>query len=127
MTSSDMQSDASDKLRQIMAGKDEQRDDNEDELMMGSGSDSEALSDIFETDSDSEIEEKEERPLYLNEFEKFPIQNVGEGEDFEEHLRRISADSKNGKLSGKDDELPDLDEVDRMVLQAASLLRKKRR
>ncbi|KAM7501649.1 hypothetical protein LguiB_000553 [Lonicera macranthoides] len=125
MTSSDMQTDASEKLRQIKAGKDEQRDDNEDELMMGS--DSEALSDIFETDSDSEIEEKEERPLYLNEFEKFPVQNVGEGEDFEEHLHKISADSKNGKLLGKDDELPDLDEVDRMVLQAASLLKKKRR
>ncbi|KAM7501645.1 hypothetical protein LguiB_000549 [Lonicera macranthoides] len=125
MTSSDMQTDASDKLRQIMAGKVEQHDDNEDELMMGS--DSEALSDIFESDSDSEIEEKDERPLYLNEFEKFPVRNVGEGEDFEEHLRKISADSKNCKLSGKDDELPDLDEVDRMVLQAASLLKKKRR
>lgn len=108
-----------------MAGKVEQHDDNEDELM--TGSDSEALSDIFESDSDSEIEEKDERPLYLNEFEKFPVQNVGEGEDFEEHLRKISADSKNCKLSGKDDELPDLDEVDRMVLRAASLLKKKRR
>ncbi|GFZ20053.1 RNA-binding CRS1 / YhbY (CRM) domain protein [Actinidia rufa] len=92
----------------------------------GMDSDSEDLSDIFETDCDSDNEEKKERPLYLDEFDKFPAQTEGEIEDFEAHLRQVSAEAKKAKSMGKDEELPDLDEVDRMFLQAASLLRKKR-
>merc|ERR1712216_238803 len=43
-------------------------------------SDSEDLSDSFETDSEREAEEKGERPLYLEEFEKFPVKNYEEPE-----------------------------------------------
>lgn len=93
----------------------------EDEMMdSGIGSDSEALSDMFDTDSDTDNPEKVERPLYLDQVEKFPPRRTGEVEDFEEHLRRISADSRNEKKS-------EFDEVDRMILQAASLLKKQRR
>lgn len=92
----------------------------EDEMMdSGIGSDSEALSDMFDTDSDTDNPEKVERPLYLDQVEKFPPRRTGEVEDFEDHLRQISADSRNEKS--------EFDEVDRMILQAASLLKKQRR
>ncbi|GAA0156576.1 RNA splicing factor [Lithospermum erythrorhizon] len=104
-------------------------DDSESESVMGS--DSEELSDIFETESDRENDdgddEKEKRHLYLDQFEKFPAYSNEETEDFEDHLRQISTDSRKEKSRGKGDGLPDLDEVDRMVLRAASLLKKKRR
>ncbi|KAI3900878.1 hypothetical protein MKW92_024924 [Papaver armeniacum] len=95
-------------------------------------SDSEgALSDIFETDTDEDENEedtarvKEKPNLYLDEFEKFPTVDR-ETEDFEEYVRRISADSKKTDQSVKDDvKLPDLDEVDRIFLSAGSLLKKK--
>lgn len=91
-------------------------------------SDSEDLSDIFETDSETETEEKAEpRPLYLDEFDKFPVENDEEHEDFEEHLRQISIDSRNAKSLGKDEESPNFDEVDKMFLRAASLLKKQKR
>ncbi|GFQ05979.1 uncharacterized crm domain-containing protein at3g25440 chloroplastic, partial [Phtheirospermum japonicum] len=90
------------------------------------GSDSEALSDIFESESETENEVKEEKTLYMDVFEKIPTDSDGEGDDFEEHLRQISADSRKEK-SDKDVEMADLDEVDRMILRAASLLKKKRR
>ncbi|KAJ4962497.1 hypothetical protein NE237_022436 [Protea cynaroides] len=111
------------KLEEILAENDESpEDDSMNES--GIGSDSEALSDIFETDSDGDVdvEQKAERPLYLDEFEKFPAENDGEPEDFEDHLRQISAHSKR-----KDVELPDLDEVDKMFLHAGTLLRQKKR
>ncbi|KAG6401316.1 hypothetical protein SASPL_138168 [Salvia splendens] len=90
-------------------------------------SDSEDLSDIFESESDAETEGKDVKPLYMDEFEKFPVQSEGEDDDFEEHLRQISADMKKGKSLNRDVEAEDLDEVDRMVLRAASLLKKKRK
>lgn len=91
-------------------------------------SDSEDLSDIFETDSETETEEKAElRPLYLDQFDKFPVQNDEEHEDFEEHLRQISIDSRNAKSLGKDDDSSHFDEVDKMFLRAASLLKKQKR
>ncbi|XP_077229521.1 RNA-binding CRS1 / YhbY (CRM) domain protein isoform X2 [Tasmannia lanceolata] len=90
-------------------------------------SDSEALSDIFETDSDGETGEKADRPLYLDAIEKFPTEAEREPEDFKEHLRQIAANSNKTNLFGKNDELSDLDEVDRMFLRAGSLLRKKRK
>ncbi|XP_043722687.1 uncharacterized CRM domain-containing protein At3g25440, chloroplastic isoform X1 [Telopea speciosissima] len=107
------------KLEEILS---ENNESPEDDSMSesGIGSESEALSDIFETDSDGDVEQKAERSLYLDEFEKFPAKNSGEPEDFEDHLRQISADSRR-----KDMELPDLDEVDRMFLRAGSLLKKK--
>ncbi|KAL7201189.1 hypothetical protein ACSBR1_032986 [Camellia fascicularis] len=116
----------SDRLKLLMA-KNEECPEYDPASESGMGSDSEDLSDIFETDSDTENEEKKtEQPLYLDEFEKFLVQ-TDEMEDFEEHLSQMSADSVKGKSVGKDEELPDLDEVDQMFLQAASLLKKKRR
>ncbi|GAY51651.1 hypothetical protein CUMW_135840 [Citrus unshiu] len=91
-------------------------------------SDSEDLSDIFETDSETETEEKAElRPLYLDQFDKFPVQNDEEHEDFEEHLRQISIDLRNVKSLGKDEDSFHFDEVDKMFLRAASLLKKQKR
>ncbi|KAK2649175.1 hypothetical protein Ddye_016664 [Dipteronia dyeriana] len=91
------------------------------------GSDSEDLSDIFETDSDSEVDEKAERPLYLDQFEKFPTEHNEEPEDFKEHLHQISVDSRNSKSFGKDEDTPNFDEVDKLFLRAANLLKKQRR
>ncbi|KAK4408720.1 putative CRM domain-containing protein, chloroplastic [Sesamum angolense] len=82
---------------------------------------------FFETESDTENEEKAEKPLYLDVFDKIPMNSDEEQENFEEHLRQISADSRKEKSTDKDLELADLDEVDRMVLRAASLLKKRRR
>lgn len=108
----------SDRLKELMAKSDET-----DSMV----SDSEHLLDIFETDTENE-EEREEKPLYMDQFEKIPVQSDTEDEDFEEHLRRISANSRKEKPCNKDeDELADLDDVDRMVLRAASLLKKKRK
>ncbi|KAG5052117.1 hypothetical protein JHK87_004315 [Glycine soja] len=77
----------------------------EDETDMNSelDSDSDKLSDIFETDSDTENFVKEEKPLYLDEFDNFPEQSDGEMNDFEEHMRQMSLKSKNME---KDDNLP---------------------
>lgn len=96
-------------------------------LVLDMASDSEDLSDIFESESDAETEGKDVKPLYMDEFEKFPVHSEGEDDNFEEHLRQISADMKKGKSLNRDVEAEDLDEVDRMVLRAASLLKKKRK
>uniref|UniRef100_A0A1J3ELJ4 Putative CRM domain-containing protein, chloroplastic n=1 Tax=Noccaea caerulescens TaxID=107243 RepID=A0A1J3ELJ4_NOCCA len=94
-------------------------DEQEEELATDSD-----LSDIFETDSESE-NEKAERPLFLEEFEKFPARNSNiEGEEDDDHDDGDFGDSVKAK-SG--DEFPDFDEVDKMFLRAASLLKKKRR
>ncbi|GFQ06911.1 zinc finger CCCH domain-containing protein 30 [Phtheirospermum japonicum] len=92
----------------------------------GIASDFEALSNVFESESEMENEVKEEKTLYMDVFEKIPTDSDGEGDDFEEHLRQISAYSRKEK-SDKDVEMADLDEVDRMILRATSLLKKKRR
>lgn len=113
----------SDKLRELI-------NDNmgcpEDETDIESGldscSDTDKLSDIFETDSDVDDLVKEEKPLYLDEFDNFPEQSDGESDDFEEHLRQVS-NSENMK---KDVDSPKFDEVDRIFLRAASFLKKKR-
>ncbi|KAF5178363.1 RNA-binding CRS1 / YhbY (CRM) domain protein [Thalictrum thalictroides] len=93
----------------------------------GTISDSEGLSDIFETDTDEEVEEKAERPLYLDTFENFPSESNEEPEDFEEHLRQISLNSKKTNQPKKEVELPEIDELDRIFLRAGSLLRQTRR
>jgi poly(A)-specific ribonuclease len=66
----------------------------------------------------------EEKPLYLNEFNKFPEQSDGDTDDFEEHLQQLSFNSKNME---KDTNLPKFDEVDHIFLRAASFLKKKRK
>ncbi|KAJ0080087.1 hypothetical protein Patl1_22405 [Pistacia atlantica] len=105
--------------------KESSKDDPEMDSLMGS--DSEDLSDIFETDSDTEKDEKAQRPLYLDNFDKFPAENDEEPEDFEEHLRQISVNSRAAKSLQKDVDSPNFDEVDQMFLRAASLLKKQRR
>ncbi|KAK6145166.1 hypothetical protein DH2020_021986 [Rehmannia glutinosa] len=113
----------SERLKELLA----KTDDNDSNMDSDMGSDSEALSDIFETESETENEEKDEKPLYMDEFEKIPVHSDREEDDFEEHLRQISADSRKEKSDKDNVELADLDEVDRMILRAASLLKKKRR
>ncbi|BAU01166.1 putative CRM domain-containing protein [Vigna angularis] len=118
---SNFQLDNSVKHQELMddnIGCTEDETDNDSEL----DSDSDKLSDIFETDSDVENFTKEEKPLYLDEFDKFPEQSNGETIDFEEHLRQMSLNSKNME---KDQDLPKLDEVDRIFLHATSFLKKK--
>jgi poly(A)-specific ribonuclease len=116
----------SDKLKEILDGN---KECSEDDSIMDTGmaSDSEDLSDIFETESDTETENKVEQPLYLDEFEKFPVESDKEPEDFEEHLRQISIDSRKAKALEKNSDLPNFDEVDQIFLRAALLLKKKRR
>ncbi|XP_059300752.1 uncharacterized CRM domain-containing protein At3g25440, chloroplastic-like [Lycium ferocissimum] len=124
---SDQQIEASDKLKRIMVENEEQGEENDSMVDTDIGSDTEDLSDIFETDSEEEHEEKTEEPLYLDVFEKFPVQSNGDAQDFEEHLRQISSNSRKEKSPGEDVDTPRLDDVDRMILQAASLLKKRRR
>lgn len=93
----------------------------------GSISESENLSDIFETDSDAGTEEQDPRPLYLDQIERFPSGEDGDPEDFQEHLRRISAAARRGGLGGeKDLNVAELDDIDKIFLRAGSLLKKKR-
>lgn len=101
----------------------------EDESLMESStwSDSEDLSDIFETDSEGETEDKLEKPLYLDAVERFPSVYGGTPDDFEEHLRQIAAASKIGDSLEKDVKLEELDEIDKIFLRASSLLKRRRR
>lgn len=96
--------------------EDEQEEEEEDELATDSD-----LSDIFETDSESE-NDKAERPLFLEEFEKFPAINSKAGGEVD-----FGDPGKTKSRDDKEDESPDFDEVDKMFLRAASLLKKKRR
>ncbi|KAI8523353.1 hypothetical protein RHMOL_Rhmol13G0066400 [Rhododendron molle] len=123
---SDPQFEKPDKLRALLAENAECPAEYDSSTEPGMGSDSENLSDIFETDSDTENEEKAEQPLYLDEFDKFPGPSDGGTKDFKEHLHQVASESRKDKSMGKDEELNDFDEVDRMFLQAASLLRKQR-
>ena len=112
------QQENSERLRALMAENDGSEDEGDSETDLGMCSDSEDLSDIFETDSDTQNEENTERPLYLDQFQKFPPQTDRETEGIEELLQQAAG--------GKDEEKLDLDEVDQMFLRAASLLKKKR-
>ncbi|KAL6555562.1 hypothetical protein OROHE_007234 [Orobanche hederae] len=118
----------SERLKELM-GKSNINDGNDSNTDSDMGSDPEALSDIFESESENENEVKEKKALYMDEFEKILGGSDREDDDFEEHLRRISSDSRKEKYDSnrEDVEMADLDEVDRMILRAASLLKKKRR
>ena len=122
---SDCQMKSSEVLDVLEDGNSEPVED--DSLMESSSwSETEDLSDMFETDSDMEVMEKSECPLYLDEVEKFPSNIDEEPKDFEEHLRQIAAASKRIDLSTKDVKLADLDAVDKIFLRASSLLKKRR-
>lgn len=122
---SSFQWEPSDKLKEIMDGS-KQCPDGDLATDADLASDLEDLSDIFETDSESDAVKKAERPLYLEEFEKFPVEIDGKREDFDEQLRQISVDSKKPKFSTEDVDSPKFDEVDRLFLRSASLLKKRR-
>uniref|UniRef100_A0A1D1XXI0 Putative CRM domain-containing protein At3g25440, chloroplastic n=1 Tax=Anthurium amnicola TaxID=1678845 RepID=A0A1D1XXI0_9ARAE len=89
-------------------------------------SDPEALSDIFDSDSDAELKEREWEHLYLDKIERFSSKDDGKPVDFEEHLRHISAASGSCDSPGENTELSELDEIDKIFLQASSLLKKRR-
>ena len=112
---------SSNKLKELMdqynstLGEDSSTEDSID-------SDSEDLSDIFETESDNE--DNAEKPLYLDAFDKFPPLNGGKS--LEEELHQMSLDSRGTGLSEKEADLADFDEIDQMFLRAAELLKKRR-
>ncbi|PKI43626.1 hypothetical protein CRG98_036002 [Punica granatum] len=122
---SSLQMENSSRLKEIIERAEDCVDD-ESNTELGIESDSEDLSDIFETDSETEPEDKAGDNLYLDAVDKFPAHSGEEPEDFEDHLRQISMDSRNARTE-KHLSTPNLDEVDRMFLRAASLLKKKRR
>uniref|UniRef100_A0A0E0DFL9 CRM domain-containing protein n=1 Tax=Oryza meridionalis TaxID=40149 RepID=A0A0E0DFL9_9ORYZ len=90
-------------------------------------SESEDLSDIFETDSEEEqVQESKEQPLYLDKLDKFPSENNdNEPDDFEEHLRKIASLSDRTDSSAKELKVSELDEIDKIFLRASSLLKKR--
>lgn len=101
-------------------------DEDESSIDSSTVSESENLSDIFETDSDAGTEDTDSGPLYLDGLERFPSKDDGTAEDFREHLRRISAAAKRSGFDERDLNIAELDEIDKIFLRADSLLKKKR-
>lgn len=91
-------------------------------------SDSEALSDLFETDSDmnSESSDEPDHSLYLDKIDAAPLEDKKTVSAFAEHLSKMPKESKKADGSADDPGLSELDEVDQMFLRAASLLKKKK-
>ncbi|KAL6903617.1 hypothetical protein ACP4OV_004430 [Aristida adscensionis] len=120
----------SDLLSESVKGSERSEDENSDvendsfsESM--TVSESEDLSDIFETESEEQEEDKE-RPLYLDRLDKFPVENNdGEPDDFEEHLRKIASLSDKTDSPSKELKVSELDEIDKIFLRASSLLKKR--
>lgn len=91
-------------------------------------SESEDLSDMFETDSEEQAEDSKERPLYLDRLDKFlPEKKDNEPDDFEEHLRKIASLSDKADSPAKELKISELDEIDKIFLRASSLLKKRDR
>ena len=89
-------------------------------------SESEDLSDIFETESEEQEEDSKERPLYLDRLDKFPSENNdNEQDDFEVHLRKIASLSDKSDSPSKELKVSELDEIDKIFLRASSLLKKR--
>jgi hypothetical protein len=89
-------------------------------------SESEDLSDIFETESEEQEEDKKDHPLYLDRLDKFPSEkNDNEPDDFEEHLRKIASLSDKTDSPSKELKVSELDEIDKIFLRASSLLKKR--
>lgn len=114
----------SDKLRELMEQYDRTIEGDDPFSDASMNSDSEDLSDMFETDSDSA--ENVECSLYLNEFDKIPAKN-SDPEKFVEDLCQMSLDSKKDELTSENADMADFDEIDQVFLQAAELLKKKKR
>ncbi|KAF9611726.1 hypothetical protein IFM89_034909 [Coptis chinensis] len=109
------QQQSSTKMEESKEGNNDFYEDSTTESVINS--ESEGLSDIFETDSEEETGERAQRPLYLDEFEKFPAVSTEVPEDFEEQLRQISLNAKKAGQMKKDVDLIDLDEVDRIFFK----------
>ncbi|XP_031505471.1 uncharacterized CRM domain-containing protein At3g25440, chloroplastic [Nymphaea colorata] len=93
----------------------------------GEISEPESLSDIFETDSDVETVSKGGNTLYLDAIDAMPVEvNDNSSEDFGEYLRQFSYNSKVGKGSDEVEKL-EFDDIDRLFMRSASLLKKKRK
>ncbi|KAL6650953.1 hypothetical protein ACP70R_009878 [Stipagrostis hirtigluma subsp. patula] len=121
----------SDLLSESIEGSERSEDENceiEDDSASESMtfSESEDLSDIFETESEEQEEDTKERPLYLDRLDKFPSENNdNEPDDFEEHLRKIASLSGKTDSPSKELKVSELDEIDKIFLRASSLLKKR--
>lgn len=123
-TVSDLLSESVEGFERIEDESSEVEDDSASESL--SFSESEDLSDIFETDTEEQEEDSKERPLYLDRLDKFPSENNdNEPDDFEEHLRKIASFSDRTGPPSKELKVAELDEIDKIFLRASSLLRKK--
>ncbi|KAJ4790491.1 RNA-binding CRS1 / YhbY (CRM) domain protein [Rhynchospora pubera] len=90
-------------------------------------SESENLSDLFETDTEGQEESEKERTLFLDILERYPSEKVEEREEsFEEHLRKIADVVKRDDLGKRELDVSQLDEVDRIFLSASTLIKNKR-
>ncbi|CAM8984684.1 unnamed protein product [Rhodiola kirilowii] len=100
------------RLRELIGEGNSSSDDVDSITDLDDELDSGALSDIFETESDSDAEEIVEKPLYLDAFERIPVNKDDGSGDFEAHLRQISmnARSKKSKSGIIDCNTPDFDE-----------------
>ncbi|KAK9747812.1 hypothetical protein RND81_02G015600 [Saponaria officinalis] len=103
----------SDKLKALLDQYNNTVDEADTATDSGVGSESEDLSDMFETDSDNEG--NTERPLYLHEFDKFPANNNN------------NKKKDTPMLSSESTDLADFNEVDQIFIRAAELLKKKKR
>lgn len=90
-------------------------------------SESEDLSDLFETDSEGQEKDEKETTLFLDILERFPSEKNEEREEsFEEHLHKIADVVKRDDLGKRELNVSELDEVDRIFLSASTLIKKKR-
>lgn len=88
---------------------------------------SEDLSDLFETDSEGQEKDEKETTLFLDILERFPSEKNEEREEsFEEHLHKIADVVKRDDLGKRELNVSELDEVDRIFLSASTLIKKKR-
>ncbi|KQJ83318.1 uncharacterized CRM domain-containing protein At3g25440, chloroplastic isoform X2 [Brachypodium distachyon] len=121
---SDLLSENIERSEMLEDGNTEDDDDSASESI--TCSESEDLSDIFETDSEEQVEDTKERPLYLDSLDKFlPESNDNEPDDFEEHLRKIASLSDKTDSPAKELKISELDEIDKIFLRASSLLKKR--
>jgi poly(A)-specific ribonuclease len=101
--------------------------DSDSDVENATFSESEDLSDLFETDSEGQEKGEKETTLFLDILERFPSEkNEVKEESFEEHLRKIADVVKRDDLGKRELDVSKLDEVDRIFLSASTLIKKKR-
>ncbi|KAL9239656.1 hypothetical protein vseg_013958 [Gypsophila vaccaria] len=109
----------SDKLKALLDQYNNTVDEVDSQSDASMGSESEDLSDMFDTDSDNEG--SKEPPLYLHEFDKFPANNN------KKDMNMMSMDPNMAESSSESTDLADFDEVDQIFIRAAELLKKQKR